>query len=141
LKRHGSRTFIWRGALGGAVGILLLVIYLMYQNPYDLLAVPYLPLILGFGALLGTVVAVAVVACEKIMRVELGLIPRSFIGVIVPALVAWSYLYSKHETDFAGNPSPQSKVILASLVFGAVVGLPAILADRVHRHKEVASLE
>ena len=142
MKRHGSVSFIWRGALGGAVGIFLLFIYLVYRNPYDFLAVPYLPLVLGFGALLGAVIAVIIVACEKIIGVDLGLIPRSFIGVLISAFVAWIYLYSKHETDFAGNPSPQSQVILGSLVFGAAVGLlPGILAGRVHRYKGVASLE
>jgi hypothetical protein len=138
VKKRDAGFFFWRSTLGGALGIFLLFIYLVYKNPNDSLAIPYLPLILGFGGVLGGFIGLVIFACNRIGGVNLGLIPRAFIGILIPTFVAWYYLYVKDEKDFAGNSVSQGQILIGSLVFGAAVGLlPGILAGRERKHKEV----
>ena len=135
LKRYGSRFFFWRGVLGGILGMFLLCLYLYYRYPILGFAGGYLPLILGFAGSLGGLVAVIVLGVRKIFRVDLGLIPRSLIGVLIPALGAWFHLYNTQGTDFAGNALTQHQKIVFSIVFGLAVGLlPGILSGRVRKY-------
>jgi len=91
--------------------MFLLCLYLYYRYPILGFAGGYLPLILGFAGSLGGLVAVIVLGVRKIFRVDLGLIPRSLIGVLIPALGAWFHLYNYAGNGFRGqrfNAAPEN---------------------------------
>jgi multisubunit Na+/H+ antiporter MnhC subunit len=102
MLKNQVKTFALRGALGGAIGWLLLVSYIAYKRPFNALALPYAPLI---GAIIGTLIGVIIWACFLLAKRNLGIIVRSLIGVGLASVAVLLLILSESRTKslYQGN--------------------------------------
>ena len=97
--KSGSRTSLWRGALGGAIGGFLWVWLLpafKHQDSYTQYArLLTLFFIASFTAIIGTIIGWIVVALHAKTGKNYGVLMRIVIGVVfslVAASIAWATL-------------------------------------------------
>ena len=136
MGKQNIGIFIWRGAIGGAVGNLLFLLYGALSYKFALGYIPYPQLfILGIptyvmtGAVIGAIIGILIwICCIKSGR-NLGAIVRALIGI--GSVIIIGLLMSLISKEDGRGLVPTSLVyriatgILAVLVLGALPGLVA----------------
>ena len=85
------KGYIWRGALGGAIGGAVWALYTVLKifvagNSYALLGVIYLaPLVVGIQALTGSIIGAMV--CGVQVKIDLDTYQRAIIGAVMALLI------------------------------------------------------
>src|SRR5882762_4265981 len=78
----GNQRLLADGCLGGILGAYLLLFYpvLQHPNPYNFLFIPYLPVALLVGAIMGTLTGGVLWCSEQLFKRNLGVLLRVLIG-------------------------------------------------------------
>jgi hypothetical protein len=120
----GIWRFLWRGAMGGVLGVFIFFAYAVYRNPYGIMnLVSFLPFLLMAG-MSGSLVGTTIWLCNRILGRNLGAVSRVVPGMILTAILIALYLYLTE-----GVNDDLKGFIRHSLVFGlAVGGLAAAVA-------------
>lgn len=139
MNRGSAIRLILRAAIGGSLGIVLLFFYVVYRNPYQILATQYLPIIALIGALLGLVTGSIVCACSLILRRNVGIALRSMLGICFILIVAWYLGMLASNTSFQEGSSWRWRGLdwMAILVFLGV--LPGLFAKSANHSKKVVT--
>ena len=136
MGKQNIGTFIWRGAVGGAVGNLLFLLYGALSYKFTLGHIPYpqlfilaIPMYLVIGAAIGAVIGIIIWGCLIKSGRNIGAVVRACIGmgsvIIIGLLMS---LISKEDSRGLVPPSLAYRIvtgILAVLVLGALPGLVA----------------
>lgn len=117
-----------RGAIGAA-GWLIMLLYFALRNPNDILALPYAPLFMFFGAVAGAIIGITIQACRVVGGRDLGVTVRALIGAGLMSVIVG--IFYAMEVGRAGRVEPTSRgrLIADALVIIMLSGaLPGILA-------------
>jgi hypothetical protein len=108
------------------MGPLLFSLSLMLRNPNDMLAAPYLPLILFITGTAGGVIGAILWAYHLHTGKSLHVAARAVVGIAF-VMVLWG-LYEQSREHYGVRPS-RRQLIQEATLFGVVVGaLPGIIA-------------
>ena len=108
---------LWRGAIGGALGTLVVLSYAIYRDPYALLAGSGLLILVLLGSADGSFIGVMIWFSSRLIRRRLAWGFRIVLGTTVTAALIASYLYLQE-----GIGDTPGWFILDSVLFGLVVG-------------------
>src|SRR5258708_2584686 len=87
------RSLLWRGAVGGAFGALLVLSYVIYKDPYSVFAGPSLLILILIGGANGCLVGTIIWLVSRLVRRRLGVMIRIPLGTIITATLISFYLY------------------------------------------------
>ena len=125
IAKRSVWAYFWHGAAGGTVGPLLFSLYTILKNPYDILAVPYLPLILLLTGAVGGAIGLLIWAASVKLGWRLGVAFRVLLGVAFSMLL-WGF-YQRARSNH-GVPRPRSQSLYEMALFGVIIGaLPGAL--------------
>jgi hypothetical protein len=114
-------SFLWRGAVGGVLGLIILVVYLFVTDPYRLNGLEIAALIAAANGLsIGAIIFFLGRMLERNVRIGLRMIVGMSFSVC--SMTVYSYLGGGYYGDFRWFVS---NVVLLSLTLGA---LPSVLA-------------
>jgi hypothetical protein len=86
-------SFLWRGAVGGILGALLLVGVAIYRNPMNVLGLGWLPTFVLLASIIGLFVGAMVSFFGQRVRRRLGIIWRVILGTMLTSVLQAIYLY------------------------------------------------
>jgi len=109
-------SFLWRGAVGGVLGVFVFVGYAVYRSPISILGLGELPTFLLIGGLSGVLVGAMISFSGRLVRRRLRITYRMILGTIVTSVLIAFYLYL---TEGLGD---LERFISNSLVLGLTVG-------------------
>jgi hypothetical protein len=126
---------IWRGALGGAIGWLLIVIYFAFRNPMDYLAIPYAPVIIFIGMIIGGAIGAVFWVLSIISEINPGMITRALVGMGLVLILGYilfrnesrECVYGVNETGMRYTSSDRRIIdpLVLVLLSGALPGIMA----------------
>src|SRR2546423_1005796 len=121
-RKKGIGDFLSQGSAGGAISIFLLTLIsvLKHPNGYNFLLIPYLPIVLFSGAVLGVVGGALIWLFETTFKVRAGVMLLSAVTVVLITFIVAL-------TSFVNGSPVGVDLLLTSLVPGAVVGLPTAI--------------
>ena len=128
-------AYIWRGALGGAIGWLLIVIYFALRNPMDYLAIPYAPVIMFIGMIVGAVIGAIFWILSITSEINPGMITRALVGMGLVLILGYllfsnerrKCVYCNNETEMMSASSDRriTDPLVLVLLSGALPGIMA----------------
>lgn len=86
-------SFLWRGAVGGILGALLLVGVAIYRNPMNVLGLAWLPTFILLAGIIGLFVGAMVSFFGQRVRRRLGFIWRVILGTLLTSALLAIYLF------------------------------------------------
>jgi hypothetical protein len=107
-------SFLWRGAIGGGVGALLILSYVIYKDPYTVVAGPALLILILLGGADGCFVGAAIWTVGRLFHSNLAAPVRIVLGTFVTTTLVAIYLY-RHEG--------MGESVLRFTVYSSLVGL------------------
>ena len=111
------RGHLWKGALGGALGMLALIGYVAYRDPYTLVAGPSLLLLLLIGGANGMLLGGLLHVCDRVGHSRVGAIFRILFSTIITSALLAIYFYL-HE----GIGDDPKRFLLNCLLLGLLLG-------------------
>lgn len=126
-------SFLWRGAIGGGVGALLILSYVIYKDPYTVVAGPALLILILIGCADGCFVGAVIWTVGRLFRTNLAAPIRIILGTFVTTTLVAIYLY-RHEG--------MGESVLRFTVYSSLVGLlVGGLAGLMARNKILKQIE
>jgi hypothetical protein len=127
----GIWRFLWRGAMGGVLGVFIFVGYAVLRYPYGIVGGAELPTLLLIATVSGMLVGAVVWLSNRLLESRLRLVSRIILGTLLTVALIALYLYRTEglEDDlkrFVGN----------SFAFGLTVGglAGAMASQRFRNH-------
>ena len=113
-------SLLWRGAVGGPFGALLVLSYVIYKDPYTVVAGPSLLILILIAGANGCLVGTIIWLVRRLVRRRMGVLIRILLGTIITATLIGVYLY---RNEGVGENAP--RFITYSTLLGLIIGGPA----------------
>ena len=122
-EKKSILTFLSQGAVGGMIGYFLIVAFGTMLQPYgySVLFFFILPLILAFGAVLGSFTAAFIWLAAKLLKRRPGLVARSAVVLAITMLLSVALSYWTSES------SSEQWSLLGKVGFVCLLDLPIVL--------------
>ena len=136
---------MWRAALGGTLGWVFYLIYIVmrHPNPYNFLFVLYLPVYMVTGAVMGSLVGLAIWRLATVRRTWPGLLQRIVVGIFLSLATALllDLVSAERQSNVASVPQISFIVdfFVGAIIIGAASGFlarPKSLDLRNVRHRK-----
>jgi hypothetical protein len=106
--------------VGGAFGALLVLSYVIYKDPYTVVAGPSLIILILIGGANGCLVGTIIWLVGRLVRRRLAVLIRILLGTIITATLIGFYLYRSE-----GVGEAILRFITYSTLLGLIIGGPA----------------